>query len=47
MLLLTARSVNQLTIKIAQESIETNLADELTKPLPVPRMEQLIQHILY
>jgi hypothetical protein len=41
-------SIAQGRIRIAQESSETNLvADVLTKPLPGPRMKQLIHHILY
>jgi hypothetical protein len=40
-------AVAQGTIRIAKEPGLTNLADILTKPLPGPRMRQLIQHILY
>ncbi len=35
------------TIRIAKEDTKTHLADLLTKPLPGPRMKELLYHILY
>jgi hypothetical protein len=40
-------AVAQGTIQIAKEDSKTNLADILTKPLPGPRMKDLLSHILY
>ena len=40
-------AVAQGTIRIAKEDTKTNLADILTKPLPGPRMKELLYHILY
>ncbi len=40
-------AVAQGTIRIAKEDSKTNLADILTKPLPRPRMKDLLYHILY
>jgi hypothetical protein len=40
-------SVAQGTIQIAKEDGKTNLADILTKPLPGPRMKEVLYHILY
>jgi len=35
------------TIMVAKEGTETNLADILTKPLPGPRLKELISRILW
>ena len=35
------------TIQVAKEDTQTNLADILTKPLPGPRLRELIGHILW
>jgi hypothetical protein len=40
-------AVAQGTIRIAKEDGKTNLADILTKPLPGPRMKELLYHILH
>jgi hypothetical protein len=40
-------AVAQGTIRIAKEDSKTNLADILTKPLPGPRMKDLLSRILY
>jgi hypothetical protein len=40
-------AVAQGVVRIAKEDGKTNLADILTKPLPGPRMKELLYHILY
>jgi hypothetical protein len=40
-------AIAQGILRMAKEPGVTNLAYILTKPLPRPRMRQLIQHILY
>jgi hypothetical protein len=35
------------TIRLCWESTETNLADIFTKPLPGPRLKELLGYILY
>ena len=35
------------TIKVAKENTHTNLADILTKLMPGPKMEELLEHILW
>jgi len=40
-------AVAQGAVRIAKEDGKTNLADILTKPLPGPRMKELLHHILY
>jgi hypothetical protein len=35
------------TIRVAKEGTQTNLADILTKPMPGPKMKELLEHILW